>query len=242
MKQKAIFIVTAFLLLCLFPIMRVWAQTATPSAQKSSVKVDDLMDRLATRVAQLSKTQKKAITGTVNTVSISSFTLETATKNYKIELPDTLKVFQMIKGKRTELSQEDIAKGDIVTAFGGYDETIDTLRASVVWIEPAKPLFKLVGIVDAVDKTDYSFTVKTLEKQTITIDFETSSKLSIFDGTEIGKGGFSKIVPKTYVLIAASSVPNKTNRYSATRILLLQSAIPTTTKIPAATSSSTTKQ
>ncbi len=219
------------------------AQTESTGSAKSQVKVDDLMDRLATRVAQLSQTQKKAITGTVNAVSVSSFTLETATKNYKIELPDTLKVFQSIKGKRTELTQEDIAKGDTVTAFGGYDETIDTLRASVVWIEPTISIFQFAGVIGSIDKTDYSFTVVTAQKQTITVDFETSSRLSIFDGTQIAKGGFSKMSPKTSVLITGSAVPNKTNRYSATRILLLQPETPTATpKVPAASPSSTTKQ
>lgn len=241
--KKRTYIILLFTILCLFPIVPVHAQTASTSAGKPPVKVDDLMDRLATRVAQLSQTQKKAITGTVNSVSVSSFTLETATKNYKIELPDTLKVIQMIKGKRTELTQEDIAKGDIVTAFGGYDETIDTLRASVVWIEPAKPLFKLTGIVDSVDKTDYSFTVKTPEKQTITVDFETSSKLSIFNGVDITKGGFSKITPKSSIIITGTAVPNKANRYSATRILILQPDTPTNTpKAPIASPSSTTKE
>lgn len=241
--KKQITMILIFTVLCVFPIVPVCAQTASPSSEKSTVKVDDLMDRLATRVAQLSQTQKKAITGTVNTVSVSSFTLETATKNYKIELPDALKVIQMVKGKRTELTQEDIAKGDSVTAFGGYDETIDTLRASVVWIEPTTLLIKRMGVVETVDKTDYSFTVKTPEKQTITVDFETSSKLSIFNGVDITKGGFSKITPKSSIIITGTAVPNKANRYSATRILILQPDTPTNTpKAPIASPSSTTKE
>src|SRR5688572_27783920 len=77
--------------------------TATPSAGTPTPtnKIDDLKERLATKVAELRQTQRKAIYGTIKAVSVSTFTVETATNDLKIELTDDIKVFQMIKGKRT---------------------------------------------------------------------------------------------------------------------------------------------
>src|SRR3989338_292029 len=86
------------------------AFAATPSA--TNKKIEDLKDRLATKVAELRQTSRRGMYGTVKSTSITSFVVETKTKDVKIELTDTIKVIQYLKGKRTELTTEDISKED----------------------------------------------------------------------------------------------------------------------------------
>ncbi len=113
------------------------AQTATPSSTPTETKqkLDDLKERLATKVAQLRQTQLRAIFGTVKATSVSTITVETKTSDVKIELTDEIVVTQMIKGKRTELTTEDLAKGDTVVVFGDYDANLDLLKAKVIFIQ-----------------------------------------------------------------------------------------------------------
>ena len=205
-----------------------WAATptASPSAAVKGVidekvkQIEDLKDRLATKVAQLRQTQKKAVYGTIKSKSISTFVVETKTKDMKIELTDNIKVFQMLKGKRTALTIEDIAKGDVVSVFGEYDMTLEIMKASVVWIENTKPIY-FVGSIKDTNKTDYSFTINTKDGVTMTIDIETITATLLWDGNTKTKAGFSKLTAGDVVVISGTKNPKIENRISALRVVSL---------------------
>ena len=84
-----------FSALMLLPTSRVLAVTAeaTPTATAKpavNAQLEELKDRLATKVAELRDVVRRAVSGTVKTVSISSATVETKTKDIKIELGDDI--------------------------------------------------------------------------------------------------------------------------------------------------------
>lgn len=203
----------------LFLVSPVLAQSATTSTEK---RIEELKDRIATKVAELSQTQRRAIFGTVKSVSVSTATIETQTKDIKIELTDDIKIFQMLKGKRTQLSIDDLSKGDVVTVFGDYDATLDLLKAKVIFIQAALPS-RIAGKVTEIDKTAFAVTVKPQDAPTVTVDIEKSTKTNIWDGKSITKGGFSKITVGDTVHVVGSAVPKKENRINADRILDLGS-------------------
>ncbi|MCJ7826516.1 hypothetical protein MUP56_02790, partial [Patescibacteria group bacterium] len=123
-------------ILFLFPVGAL-AVEASPTATAKPVvnkQVEDLKERLATKVAQLRQTERRAIYGTVKATTISTLTIETTNKDVKIELTDDIKVFQMLKGKRTALTTEDVAKGDVVSVFGDWDTAVEVLKAKVIFI------------------------------------------------------------------------------------------------------------
>ena len=226
--------------------------TSSPSATPTTVVTDsktkqleDLKDRLATKVAALQQTQRMAVYGTVSSVTSTTFTVDAKTKNYKIELSDDLKVFQMIKGKRTALTPTDISKDDIVTVFGQYDSTLDLLKGTVVFIQSADPI-QVSGTVTATSKTDYTITIDTKEQKTYTIDFETTTKTAVFNGTTTDKGGFSRFTVGDILHITGTAVPKKDARISASRILDIGvggegNVTPTVTATPTATIKPTAK-
>lgn len=221
---------TLIIALCFFAIaLPVHAQTATAAAtttpaDSKSQQIEDLKDRLATKVAELRQSKRLAAYGTIKSVSISTFVVETKTKDLKIELTDDLKVFQMLKGKRTALKTDNLEKGDIITVFGEYDTTLELLQAKVVFIQAAAPM-QIAGTVTATNKDDYTVTIETTDKKTYTVDFETTTKTSLWNGTALEKGGFSTFIAGDTIFVTGAAVPKKENRVSATRITDLPSQV-----------------
>jgi hypothetical protein len=220
MKQL---ICIAILLLLPFGVFAVENQvsptaTVTPTKNK---QVEDLKERLATKVAQLSQSERRAIYGTVKTTTISTLTIETASKDIKIELTDDIKVFQMLKGKRTALTTDDVAKGDIVSVFGDWDTAVEVLKAKVIFIHSTNEgVQRVFGTITEAKKSDYTITMSTKDGKTYMIDFEVATKTNVWTKEKgIEKDGFSKLIPGDIILVVGTPVPKKDNRISALRIL-----------------------
>ena len=193
---------------------------ASTTSSDTTKKIEDLKERLATKVTQLRQQERRAVFGTVKSTSISTFTVETKTKDVKIELTDDMKVIQYLKGKRTVLSSDDIEKGDTVVVFGVYDTTLDLLKGSVVFIQNAIPT-RVWGLVTSVDREEFTMTVASVTNQTYVVDIEKSTKAFWWDKDKkaIAKSGFSKITVGDTVHIIGTPVPKKEQRVSADRIL-----------------------
>jgi hypothetical protein len=208
----------------------VLAQTATPRVTPTSRstsaptptggQLDDLKARLATKVAELRTVVKRAMHGTVKTVSVSQAVIETKTKDIKIELTDDVALSQIVNNKRVTLSLDDLEADDIVTVFGAYDETLDLLKAQYIFIENALTSTRVRGIVTDSDEKEFTLVIKTPEDRVVTIDVETSTKTSTWTGEGgLAKAGFSKIQIGDTVHIVGTPVAKEENRVRATRIL-----------------------
>ena len=241
MKNFYISFITIALILLSSSSTLALAVTTTPSAtpktstaSATAKKIEDLKDRLATKVAELRQTSRRAIFGTVKSTSITSFVVETKTKDVKIEMLDEIKVIQYLKGKRTALTTDDIAKGDLVAVFGDHDATLDLLKANIVFIQGASPA-RISGTVTTRDDQEFTLTVTTPQNQSYIIDIEKATKTLAWDRQkkEIAKSGFSKIAIGATVHVVGFPVPKKENRINADRILDLGNlASPTDLAIP----------
>lgn len=232
----------------------VHAQTATPTAtvkpaqsSTASAQLEELKARLATKVAELRTVVKRAMFGTVKTVSVSSATVETKTKDIKIELTDDVTVSQNINGKRTTLSLDDLEPKDEITVFGTYDETLDLLKAQYIFIENISTVVRLSGIIADVDTEEFAVTFNTKEGRSITADIEKGTKTVIWNRESgIVKGGFSKLTVGDTIHITGTPVAKKESHYSAVRVLDLgnitgAASTPTITNTIEASPSATTK-
>lgn len=238
--MKRFTIITLFLM---FPVM-VFAATpsATPSGAKKDVqtKIDDLKERLATKVAELRKSTPRAIFGTVTQVSVSSISVDAIQKAYKIELTDSINVAQILKGKRTDLSTDDISKNDVVTVFGDFDETLDILQAKHIFIEASKLPKRLHGTISAIDKKNNAFTLKGVDEASYTIDIESTTKNTLWTNGKSEKGGFSKLEIGMVVTVVGMEDAKEADRYSALRLLSIKTGeTATTTPEPTASPSAT---
>ena len=209
-----------FFLLFGFWVSGVFAQTATPKATPTSQnKIDDLKERIATKVAELRQTQKQALSGTVSDVSISTIAIETQTKEVKIELTDDIAVYQTIRGKRTKLTTDDIDKGDFVVVFGDFDSSLDILDAKLIYIQ-ATPPERISGTVTEVNEKAFTFTALAGGNRNVVVDFEKGTILNVWTREGgVAKAGFSKIAVGDSIHVLGTAVPKKENRLSAVRIL-----------------------
>lgn len=198
----------------------VFAATASPSASPTgkAAQIEDLKERLATKVAELRHSQKKAVYGLVKAVTVSTVTVETPTKDLKIDIPDELSVYQTISGKRTKLATSDIEKDDLVTVFGDHDTTLDLLTARVVIIQSSAPS-RVSGTVSAIDKSDFTLTLNTAQGESYIIDIETNTRTQMWTNGSLEKGGFSKINVGDVVHVVGTPVKNEDTRISARRIV-----------------------
>lgn len=244
-------IIAVLTLTLLFPAA-IHAQQATPTATPrlisatDSAQLEELKVRLATKVAELRSVVKRAMFGTVKSVSLTQATVETKTKNIKIELTDDVSVAQVVNGKRTTLSIEDLETDDPITVFGTYDETLDLLKAQYIFIERADSVARLSGTVADVDSEDFVVTVRTNEGRTLLFDIERTTKTVLWTKEGgIVKGGFSKIVVGDTVHVTGTPVAKTDNRYRAVRILdlgnITGAATPTLETSKAASPSATAK-
>ena len=202
------------------------AQTATPTTKltpkptpANQNQIDDLKERIATKVAELRQTQRQAIAGTVSDVSVSTISIETQTKEVKIELNDDIAVAQLIRGKRTKLTIDDIDKNDFVVVFGDFDSSLDILEAKLIYIQ-ATPPERINGTVTEVDEAAFTFTVAAGGNRKVVVDFEKATILNAWSKEGgVLKAGFSKIAVGDSIHVLGSAVAKKENRLTAMRIL-----------------------
>ena len=230
------------------PILAATATSSPTVKPTSQTNLEDLKERLATKVAELRDVVTRALSGTITSVSISSAMIETTTKNYKIEFEDEMKVAQIINGKRTSLTIDDIEKNDRVTVFGSYDTTLELLKAKFIFIESNKTLTRIIGTITDIDREGFAVTVLTSDGKTMTADIEKTTKaFSWVPADGIVKSGFSKITIGDSVHVIATPDPKNDSNVSALRILdlgnLSGNVTPTVTlaPIPISTESATPK-
>jgi hypothetical protein len=222
MKQIIYIILIFFILKVCLPgyIYAVGASpSATPKTDTKTKQIEDLKERLATKVAQLQQIQREAIFGIVKTTSLTSLTVETKIKDLKIDLTDDIKVYQYLKSKRTTLTTDDVSRNDVVTIFGDYDSTLDLMKAKIIFIQNPLPV-RISGIVSQVDKNDYTISINDPNKRAYLIDFETYSRTFDYSKSSgIVKSGFSKIINGNFISVLGSINPKDEFRLSAQRIL-----------------------
>ncbi len=213
-----------FTIVISFIIVASNAMAATNVSTKSS-NLDDLKERLATKVAQLRTSENRAFFGLVKSKTVATFVIETKTKDIKIDIPDDVTVARYLQKKRVNLTMEDVAKGELVTVYGEYDTTLELLKASFILIESASPL-RLSGTVSSIDPKDFSLMLATRTGQIYIVDIETTTKVTRWDKThKFAKSGFSKMVEGETIHVVGTPVPKKDNRISAIRILNLGNPI-----------------
>lgn len=210
--------------LFLIPFGFVLASEATPSATPKpglDKKVEDLKERLASKVAELSQTQRKAVAGTVKSITITTLVIESRNQDYKIELTDDIKVIDFVAGKRIKAKVDSLKIKDPVVIFGQFDTTLGVLKANVIVFQNILPR-RVHGKVMSVDRKAATITIVTSEGMSFIIDVEKGTKTNHWIGQDnVEKSGFSKIVEGDFIHVIGSDVAKKDNRVMAQRILNL---------------------
>lgn len=196
------------------------AATPTPTAtvSQSEQQIDNLKDRIASRVAQLNLVEKKSFIGKVNDVSETQLTITDLSSNNQIIDVDELTKFSAPNSKST-FGISDITKGQTVGIIGLYNK--DSHRLLARWVDVMDLPLVFSGGILTIDKDAYTFTLATLNNQSVSIDVENITKTSVYTKTGGSvKAGFSKLAVGQRVMVVGFTDSKNKNLIVASRILL----------------------
>lgn len=160
-------------LICLIFVSPVYGADASVSA-----KAQDLLDRVATKVAQLSEKLQKSYWGKIKTLGATSIVITTESGEKAIATSDATSFFRIRAGARTEINFAALKIGDDIAAIGQIDPATTDLTARQIITKIKRQ--NVVGKITAVDK------------QVITID---SVKIDLSDATLKMASSSGKIIP-----------------------------------------------
>src|SRR3989344_895185 len=154
-------------------------------------KVQELKDKLATKVAELRQKQKRGFYCTVAALSKSAFTLAIKDDETRVKLSDDTQFFSLGKQKQ-EKSLKDLKNTLSVSVLGHYDEGEDQFYAKVILIQTLPDQY--YGQLIKTDKTHATITLKTKNEE-LTFDYERATLASEynFKDDKIQKSGLSRL-------------------------------------------------
>lgn len=206
----------------------VLAQTGTQSAQQVSPTsipedkdIQNLKDKIATKVAELREKNNKAMSGFIST--ISGLTIKIKDENdveYDIKLDDALtKYYQIVGAQKKEIKLSDIKKGMFIIVTGIANDKI--INANIVYVDEMF-LVKL-GKITQVDSAGFSLKVLSSDKDSYTLDIETTTRQQMINvkTLEVERAGFSKIKEGDTIHFVVKKTGDEKNTYSPTKILII---------------------
>lgn len=244
--MKKIFIALVILFLSSIPT---YAQettpTVTPGQNIIQKKIDDLKERLATRVAELKTQTKKAFYGVIKEKTDGKIVVSNGDIDMTVTYDkDTKIAVRTMAGKKTDADDKMLTVGSNVAAFGTLDLDQKTVLAKYLLVHD-QPI-AIIGTVKSVNTKDASFVITGPDGET-TLEYEISTKCRMWDGDALVSCGLSKVKPTDKVLVRMTG-DIKADKGVALRIVLLPTqAAPDavspspTSKPTAAATSPTTK-
>ncbi len=201
-----------------------YATTATPAPTKTddAVKekldsqINQLKEKIASRVSELNLVEKRGLIGTVTEVKGNQLTLSDNEGNNRFVDVDEITKFSSTGNKNFGIS--DITKGTKISVLGIYNKQSKRLLARYISTYATPTIYS--GAVTAIDVKGFQLTVMTPEQKEIKVDVETSTKLSSYTPEDgLVKYGFSKIAVGDRVSFAGSASRTDANVIAASRLV-----------------------
>lgn len=173
-------------------------KAASPSAKLSPTTAEDkqvveLKNKVADKVAELSKQNKKAISGFVTELKDDQIKIKSDDEKIHIVKIDSVitKFFQITAGAKKEAKQSAIEKSDYIIVSG--PQIADTVTANVVYVDERLEIKS--GKITEVNTDDNTFKMLSTDKENIAITLSKSAKLSMINTKtlEVEKTTMSKI-------------------------------------------------
>jgi hypothetical protein len=202
--------------------------TLTPSVAASTsptIVVDkdiqQLKDKIANKVSEIRKENNKAISGFVLKIDGNNMQLNNKEDVNQVKFDDTLtKVFKVLGTTKKEIKTSDISKDDYAIASGVVTDNVIT--ANVVLID--ENFLVDSGKITEINKDTYNIKVLTSDKNTYSLDIETSTKQYMIDIKTLSRDtiGFSKLKEGDMVhFVVKKTGKEKDNNYPAVKILVI---------------------
>lgn len=186
------------------------SQANQPKSAKTGAlnqQINDLKNRIASRVAQLKLVEKRGIIGTVTDVSDTQITLSDSKGNTRFIDVDELTRFSNPSAKDA-FGISDITRGANIGVLGLYNKESRRILARFVDI---LNLAKIVhGRVLSTEGINYTLKVSAKDNKEISFDVETTTRtLSYSKDGGLTRSGFSKIKEGQRVIVIGGITASK---------------------------------
>ncbi len=225
MRKKTLIILISFWLISQ---SLVYAQEETlPSPTQSVVdKIQELKDRVASRVASLKREKLTAVNGLVKKVAESALILLDQETEYSIQTDEETQIYSVDEQLRQkEIKLTNLSENQNLTVIGLVNPEDKNIEAKL--IVTRKPNLTIVGRVGSVSTKDGTITVIDNDGTTYLVDIEITTKSYQYDLNQAttSKIGLSKIKEGAKIHVYAVAGAEE-NRVTAIRVLILPSQIP----------------
>ncbi|MBI3620367.1 hypothetical protein HY214_04475 [Candidatus Roizmanbacteria bacterium] len=216
------------LLLIILITVPVSAVNISPSPNQSSSSAEDkeiakFKDKVATKVAELRQKNNRAVAGTVVSAKTGVFKIKTPdTSEYEIKTDDSLtKYFQIAGTQKKEIKLDEIKTGAYIIVNGVINDR--AITANAVFVDEF--IYVNSGKITEVNKDDFTVKVITNDKDTVTLDIESSTRQQIINikSLEIERVGFSKVKEGDTIHFVARHNPDQkdNNRYTVAKFIVI---------------------
>ena len=214
-------------------------KTPTPTGDSSlNNKINDLKEKIASRVSELNLVEKRGVIGTILEVAGDNMTIKDVNGDSRIIDVDEITKFSSGTSSKSSFGLSDMKKEMRISVLGLYNKQSKRLLARFIKTS-IDPTF-LSGTITEIDKKNYHITVTTPDKKPHLVDILTTTKTQIYNKESgLKKSGFSELSVGGRVTVLGYPNKKDPSLLSAERILDL-SALPRNPHIPVSETPATT--
>lgn len=195
-----------------------YAASPTPGATDNQIK-DQLIENIASRVAELKLVEKRGIIGLVTDVSNTQITISDVQNKTRFIDVDELTKFSSPSAKGS-FGISDITKGANIGALGLYNKESRRLLARFVNVLTI-PKFIYARVV-SIDNKKFTLNSTTEDKKSLIVDVQNSTKISSYSKEDgITRSSFSKISENDDIIVIGFTLAENENMVAASRIIAL---------------------
>ena len=194
-------------------------QAKIPSSEgleKINDKVDELKNKIASRVAELNLVEKRGIIGFVQNVSDTQITVSDLNEKNRIIDVDEFTKFSSVDDDSFGIS--DIKKGSRISILGLYNKDSHRLLARFIK-EITIPVF-LYGVISEKNEEAFSVNLTIEDGTSYVVDVEKITKTFEYSKGELETSGFSKIQSLQNALVIGFPNPKEKEQIIAGKIII----------------------
>lgn len=194
-------------------------------------QIEQLKEKIATRVAQIRESEKGGYAGQVKKIDGNIVTVSDRRGDKNFTVTEDTIFYILKKNSKTESTFSNLKEGDFIALLGYFNESKESFSAKYVFIQ--ENTTHLLGKITDNDKANFTIVVKAKEGLQ-TVDIETYTKITTYTNDKVAvKSGFSKLKIGDTVHIIGLPNTKESDRVSAARILVLP-ALESSTATPTA--------
>lgn len=202
------------------------------------LKIQELKEKLASRVAELNTVSQRLIKGEIKTLSDEKIVLMQNGSEININISEESSFYKLeTNGAKKTVKIADLKTGQTVYSPGSYNTATNSLITKTINVVEFPTI--IAGVVKNVDKKNYQLMVSAKDKEYL-IDHDVATKNFLLDPEgKMQRSGFSKYAEGQTVFVLGDMVTDKSGKdlLSAFRIIILKNPLVQPSPTPTPTKS-----